>query len=159
MTRTSILGLATLVLATGLLAGCQGTQLPYDQRIVAVLRETTNENPVTATIKVDGKEYFGPGDLTPGATREIVIHDPASESVHKLAPGQAHRITWKLHRKGMTKVGSADMVIYAGTKPIKSASTKYMMPGFWAEGWLDIKLTQPTSGSGAPTGGTAHPRR
>ncbi|MDD4891400.1 MAG: hypothetical protein PHU85_15885 [Phycisphaerae bacterium] len=148
MIRTSMLGLVGLVALAGLLAGCQGYDLPYDQRVVAVLRETTNENPVQATLKVDGKEVFGPGDLTPGATREIVLHDPAADSARKLTPSTGHRITWRLHRSGrMNKVGSADLMIYSGTKMIKSDSTKYIMPGFWVDGWLDVKLV--------PSGGPA----
>lgn len=150
MVRMSLLA---MWMATGaVLGGCQRmdwrtTELPYDQRLVVVLHETTSENPAQATVKLDGKTVFGPGDLTPGATREVVLHDPAAESSRKLNPGTTHQISWKLHRNGMmNRVGSVDLMVYSGTKMIKGDSTKYVMPTFWTQGGLDVKLTPAGSG-------------
>lgn len=143
-TRTMLMSVAVL---TGLLAmvGCQGVEVPYSQRIVVQLREISKENPAQANIQVDSKDVFGPADLAPGETRNIPIHEPSSETGPKLTPGQVHRISWRLEKKGMPgKVGDIEMRIFSGTNTvIKSDSTTYLMPNIPKTWYVDVRLAQP----------------
>jgi hypothetical protein len=138
-------GVAAAAVVVMALAGCQGVEAPYGQRIVAQVAETTAENQATANIQVDGKDVFGPVDLAPGERRNVPIHEP-QDAGPKLTPG-VHRISWRLEKKGMPgKVGDIELKIFSGTNQvIYSTSTKYRLPNVPYWWFVDVKVAQPTT--------------
>ncbi len=153
MARTWALALMAAA-GAALLCGCKTVTVPYNQKITAVLVETTKENPVKVTLAVDGKEVYGPTELLPGQRRDIVLHDPSPDSTARLSPpNEQHVISWRLHRNGvMGKVGHADLTILNGSNQVlETASTKYVWPVFWVDGRLNLKFEQP--GGPAALGG------
>jgi hypothetical protein len=150
-----MLAVAAMVVGGMALAGCQLTpvEVPYNQRLVVQLRETTGENPVNVEVKLDGKTVFGPNDLAPGERdKTIRLHEPDLDAP-KLSTGTTHRISWHLYRNGTWgKAGNAELTIFSGTKPIKTqmSSTSSVLPGFAVDWFVDIKVTQPQAAGASP---------
>jgi hypothetical protein len=160
-----MLAIVAMMLGGIALAGCQlaPVEVPYNQRLVVQLRETSGENPVNAEVKLDGKTVFGPNDLAPGdrGSSPIRLHEPDLDAP-KLSTGQTHRISWRLHRNGtLGKAGNAELTIFSGTKPIKTqwSSTTGVMPGFAVEWYVDIKLSQPPAAGATPAKAGATPSK